>query len=243
MSEAWGEEKRALRIHQAIARDLGTAILSGRHRPGESFEGEIERAEQLEVSRSAYREAIRILIAKGLLESRPKAGTRVTPRERWNLLDPEVLAWMFEGDPDEGFIRDLFELRDIIEPAAAVLAARRRSQAQLQDMAEALEAMRRHKLSTPEGRAADQRFHRAILRSAGNEALQSLASSVGAAVSWTTKFKQRRRGLPRDPVPDHVAVYQAILEKDAERARTAMSKLLRLAQEDMTCASGPEAGG
>jgi len=227
------DEKPALRIHQAIARDLGTAILSGRHKPGETFEGEIERSEQLHVSRTAYREAVRILTAKGLLESRPKTGTRVTPRGRWNLLDPDVLAWMFAGEPDATFVRDLFELRGVIEPAAAAFAAQRRSEAQLQEMADALEGMRRHGLTTPEGRAADQQFHKAILAAAHNEALASLASSVGAAVSWTTKFKQRKHGLPRDPLPDHVAVYQAVQAQDADGARQAMVELLRLALADM----------
>lgn len=237
-----GRNKPALRIHQAIARDLGTAILSRRHKPGEGFEGEIESAEHLRVSRTAYREAVRILIAKGLLESRPKAGTRVTPRERWNLLDPEVLAWMFEGEPDEGFIRDLFELRGVIEPAACVFAARRRSETQLQEMAAALEAMGRHGLATPEGRAADQQFHRAILAAAGNEALRSLASSVGAAVNWTTTFKQRRRALPRDPAPDHARVYEAIAAGDGEGARQAMAELLRLALQDMRLPAPEPAG-
>ena len=227
------EGKSALRIHQTIARDLGTAILSGRHKPGEIFEGEIERAEALHVSRTAYREAVRILTAKGMLESRPKAGTRVTPRARWNMLDPEVLAWMFEGEPDERFIRDLFELRGVIEPAASLFAAQRRTQAHLDEMTEALDAMRRHGLATPEGRNADQRFHKAILSAADNEALGSLASSVGAAVSWTTTFKNRTRRQPRDPLPEHVAVYEAIRDRDAERARATMADLLRLAFADM----------
>jgi DNA-binding FadR family transcriptional regulator len=230
------EEKPALRIHQAIARDLGTAILAGQHKPGETFDGEIERSEQLRVSRTAYREAVRILTAKGLLESRPKTGTRVTPRGRWNLLDPEVLAWMFAGEPDAGFVRDLFELRGVIEPAAAAFAAERRTDAQLQELAAALDGMRLHGLATPEGRAADQQFHKAILAAAHNEALASLASSVGAAVSWTTKFKQRKRALPRDPLPDHVAVYEAVQAGDAERARGAMAELLRLALADMETA-------
>jgi DNA-binding FadR family transcriptional regulator len=228
-------------MHQAIARDLGTAILSGRYKPGASFDGEIESSEQLKVSRSVYREAIRILVAKGLLESRPKAGTRVTPRERWNLLDPDVLAWTFEGEPDERFIRDLFELRGVIEPAAAAFAACRRSEAQIAALSEALANMRRFGLATPEGRAADQAFHRAILAAADNRALHSLASSVGAAVSWTTKFKQRSRELPRDPVPDHEAVYRAILAGDGEQARTAMAELLQLALQDMQLPT-PERG-
>jgi DNA-binding FadR family transcriptional regulator len=228
--------KPTLRIHQTIARDLGTEILAGRYKPGEIFEGEIERAEALRVSRTAYREAVRILTAKGLLESRPKAGTRVTPRARWNMLDPEVLAWMFAGEPDPHFVRDLFELRGVIEPAASAFAARRRTQAQLDEMAEALDSMQQHGLATPEGRSADQRFHKAILSAAHNEALGSLASSVGAAVSWTTTFKQRSRALPRDPLPDHLAVYDAILAQDADRAHTAMAELLRLALSDMEIA-------
>ena len=194
------------------------------------------------MSRTAYREAMRILIAKGLLESRPKAGTRVTPRERWNLLDPEVLAWMFEGEPDERFIRELCELRGVVEPAAAASAARRRSEAQLQRMSEALAAMREHGLATPEGRAADQTFHRVILDAAGNAALRSLASSVGAAVSWTTKVKQRSRQPPRDPLPDHVAVHEAIAAQDAERAHAAMSELLRHALHDIRLPQSPGAG-
>lgn len=225
--------KPALRIHQTIARDLGVAILAGRHKPGETFDGEIEQAEHLGVSRTAYREAVRILTAKGLLESRPKTGTRVTPRDRWNMLDPDVLGWIFAGEPDQSFVRDLFELRGVIEPAASALAARRRTDAHLKELGEAVEGMRRHGLATPEGRAADQQFHKVILTAAGNEPLATLASSVGAAVSWTTTFKQRTRALPRDPLPDHVAVYEAIRAGDASRAHLAMAELLDLALLDM----------
>jgi len=226
----------AERIHQAIARTLGTAILSGRYQPGESLEGEIEQSLALGVSRTPYREAIRILVAKGLLESRPRAGTHVTPRARWNLLDPDVLAWTFSGEPDPAFVRGLFELRGIIEPAAAALAARRRTAPQVAEMHEALDAMKRHGLSTDAGSAADQQFHRALLQATHNEALASLASSVAAAVDWTTRFKQRFQALPRDPYPDHMAVLAAIEASDAEQARQAMDELLRLALDDTSTA-------
>lgn len=229
-------EESALRIHQTIARDLGTAILTGKHQPGDLFEGEIEASERLGVSRTAYREAVRILVAKGVLESRPKAGTRVLPRNRWNVLDPEMLGWMFAGEPDPAFIRDLFELRGVIEPAAAEFAARRRTDEQLAVMEAALAEMGRYGLSTPEGRAADQRFHNMILAATRNDALEALASSVGAAVSWTTKFKHRKKLLPRDPLPDHHAVFQAIAARDTAAARATMSELLRLALADMDIA-------
>lgn len=224
---------KAERIHQAIARNLGTAILSAQFKPGDAFGGEIEQSAALGVSRTAYREAIRILVAKGLLESRPKAGTHVTPRARWNLLDPEVLGWAFSGEPFEGFIPDLFELRGIIEPAAAALAARRRTNQQCLVMEKALDVMALHGLSGSVGQNADQQFHNTILEATQNGPLASLASSVGAAVSWTTRFKQRHQSLPRDPLPEHRAVYEAIRDGDEDRAREAMRQLLRLALDDM----------
>lgn len=229
-------EPGSLRIHQAVARQLGTAILSGELKPGDSIPGEIEQAAALNVSRTPYREAIRILTAKGLLESRPKAGTHVTPRERWNLLDPDVLAWMFTGTPDEAFIRDLFELRGILEPAAAALAAQRRSAEHLSAMEAALTDMMRFGLGVAEGQEADRLFHRILLEASRNQALATLSSSVGAAVQWTTHFKQRATKKPRDPVPEHKAVWAAIARGDAEAASDAMKLLLSLALADMAVA-------
>jgi DNA-binding FadR family transcriptional regulator len=231
---AWRSEPSGkLRIHQALARQLGIAILSGEHAPGDAFGGEIEASEARGVSRTAYREAMRILTAKGLLESRPKAGTHVTPRRRWNLLDPDVLEWMFAGTPDERFIGDLFELRGVIEPAAAEFAAKRRNEHDLARMDAGLAGMREHGLGTAEGQAADQEFHIALLDATRNEALASLATSVAAAVRWTTRFKHERRKLPRDPLPEHEALRDAIAAGHPVRARETMEELLRLALADM----------
>lgn len=220
------------RLRGAVAHYLGTAIVSGRIAPGERLTGEVANAEALDVSRSAYREAVQVLTAKGLVESRPKAGTRVLPRSRWNILDPAVLAWAFSGEPDPDFIRDLFELRAIVEPAAARLAAARRDKADIKAMKEALGRMRRHTLATEEGRAADRDFHGALLEATHNNALMALTASIGAAVNWTTQFKQRSRELPRDPVPDHARVYDAIAAGDADAASDAMRALVDLALAD-----------
>lgn len=224
---------RVLRLHQSVARQLGMAILSGQYVPGDNLGGEIEQSDALRVSRTAYREALRILIAKGLVESRPKAGTHVAPRGRWNLLDPEILAWMFSGEPDEVFVRSLFELRGIIEPAAAELAAERRTDDHLAIMRAALDDMRCFGLATEEGQAADHRFHHAMMEATGNEALSSLAGSVSAAVQWTTHFKQRARGTPRDPLPEHQALYDALAARQPELARRTADKLIALALKDM----------
>jgi DNA-binding FadR family transcriptional regulator len=220
------------RFHGAIVNKLGTAILSGEFAPGDKLSGEVEFSEALDVSRAAFRESIQVLAAKGLVESRPKAGTRVLPRNRWNLLDPDVLGWAFTGEPDMHLIKSLFELRDIIEPSAARLAAERRDKDDLRRMKEALGAMRRYTLSTELGRAADRDFHDALMQATRNDALIVLSASIGAAVSWTTQFKQRARALPRNPIPDHVRVYDAIAAGDPAAASAAMRTLVDLALED-----------
>src|SRR3954468_14112482 len=161
--DEWSETGATKRIHRQIADSLGEAIVSGEHPPGSLLPDEIQASGKLRVSRTAYREAIRILAAKGLVESRPKAGTRVTRRQRWHLLDPDVLGWVFKSEPSESFLRGLFELREILEPRAAALAAERRTPEQLGRMGHALEEMARYGLATPEGRAADQSFHEEIL--------------------------------------------------------------------------------
>jgi len=224
---------RSLRLHQAVAREIGVGILTGRFPPGQGFGGEIEHSQAFKVSRTAYREAMRILVAKGLIESRPKAGTHVTPRAKWNLLDPDLLGWMFSEKPDERFVRDLFELRGIIEPEAAALAAVRRTDRHVEELSAALEEMRTFGLSTPEGQEADRNFHHSMLIAAENEALGALTTTVGSAVQWTTHFKQRVSESPRDPLPEHEAVYAAIRDRDSEGARAAMKELLLLALEDM----------
>lgn len=220
------------RLNGALVHKLGLAILSGQYAPGDILSGEVAFAEELEVSRSAYREAVQVLTAKGLVESRPKAGTRILPRNRWNLLDPDVLAWAFAGEPDIDFVRNLFELRAIVEPAAARLAAERRDRSDLKIMKDALAAMRHHTLATELGRAADRDFHNAILAATRNDALLVLTASIGAAVNWTTQFKQRSRALPRNPIPDHLKVYDAIAAGDGAAASEAMRVLVDLALED-----------
>ncbi|WP_421839052.1 FadR/GntR family transcriptional regulator [Novosphingobium sp.] len=224
---------KSLRLHGSIARDLGTAIVTGKYPPGHVLSGELDFAERNQISRTAYREAIRILAAKGLVESRPKAGTRITDPSRWHILDPDVLAWTFAGEPSVTAIHDLFELRMIIEPAAAELAAKRRNGGQLAQMGHALEEMAKHTLASPLGQAADQAFHTTLLKATGNAALIALASTISAAVRWTTIYKQRKRKLPRDPLPDHRVLFDAVANGDGPGARTAMHRLIELALADI----------
>lgn len=232
--------RKSLRLHGTIARDLGVLIVSGRYRAGHVLDGEVEASEQRKVSRTAYREALRILAAKGLVHSRPRVGTRVSPLENWHLLDPDVLSWAFSGEPEPEVLHGLFELRTIVEPAAAALAATRRNQKHLDSMRRALDAMTLHTLNVEEGRIADKEFHAALLRATANPFIVSLTNGVTAAVNALTEFKQRIAPLKRDPAPDHWRVYDAIAAKDAEAARVAMTELIRLAIMDTPIKQRPK---
>lgn len=228
--------KRGHPAHVTLARELGIQIATGRSAPGTVLSGEIELAEHFHLSRSVIREALRMLAAKGLIESRPKAGTRVRDRAHWNLLDPELLGWMFEGAPPLPFVRNLFDLRMIVEPAAAEAAAVKRTARQLARMGHALEEMALHGLSSEAGRAADQLFHTVILEATDNELLVSLSASIAAAVRWTTFFKYRESRQPRDPMPEHRALFEAIVAGDPAAARAATITLVSQAQRDTEAA-------
>ena len=223
-----------LRIHGVIARDLGIGIVSGRYQPGDVLKNEIEASEELNVSRTSYREAVRILGAKGLVHSRPKVGTQVSAPVDWHLLDPDVLSWIFESDPNEGLLDALFELRKIVEPEAAALAAARRTQDHLDRMHAALEDMALHSLTTEAGRIADHEFHSILLHASGNAFLSSLTSGIAAAITWTTVFKHRKDRLSHDPMPEHRRVYDAIAAGDPKAAQQAMLLLLDLALAEIT---------
>ena len=221
-----------LRIPGRIAAEIGSDIVSGRLLPGTILETEVEASSGRNVSRSAYREAVGKLVAKGLVESRQKVGTRVTEATQWHLLDPDVLGWMFSSEPRRDLLAYLFELRKMVEPEAAALAATRRRTQELHAMARALKIMTEETLHTERGRAADHDFHASLLAASGNPFLISLSTSVTAAVTWSTKFKDRTHRLKRNAIPDHVRVYDAIAAGDAKAARKAMTRLIELALSD-----------
>ena len=228
-----GTSERKLRVNGILARNLGMAIVSGKLRSGQVLDGEVEASARYKVSRNTYRESLRILVAKGLISSQTRTGTRVTETTEWHLLDPDVLSWMFSGHPRQELIHGVFELRSVVEPAAAEMAALRRGQHHLAAMRSALEDMAHYTLEQPEGRNADKAFHAALLAGTCNPFMVSLTNGVTAAVDALTQYKLRLNRITRDPVPDHWRVFDAVAAKDADAARTAMLKLIRLAILDM----------
>lgn len=216
----------AERLFDQVVEKLALGILTGRYPPGDVLPNETALADEVTVSRSAYREALKFLSSKGLIEAKPKTGTRVRPPVDWNLLDPDILRWSLHAGPNMDFARDLFELRRTIEPEATRLAALRRSDEDLRSIEDALLRMETLKPLSAGSISADLQFHERIFVASGNRALACLKSVVGPTILWSQNVK--RVIGPQEFVAslaDHRRIYEAIAARDGELA-AAQSVLL-----------------
>ena len=229
------------RLSDTIARQLGMDIVCGLYAVGEALPTEVTLAAQWHVSRTAVREGLAILIDKGLVETRKKAGTLVTPRSRWLVLDPLVLFWMRLADPDESFIRSLFELRLTIEPQATGLAARRRTDQDLIQLQKAFDIMSDDRRTEEMARRAEIQFHRTIIQAAHNPLLLRLVDSIEAAVFWANSRKTKRNISVRASLNEHSMILDAIHRQDDARARWLTEVLVRSTIELASAGSAPTA--
>jgi DNA-binding FadR family transcriptional regulator len=177
------------------------------------------------------REAMKVLAAKGLVDSRQKRGTFVRPREDWSLLDADVIRWQFEGRGRRPFLDQLAEVRAIVEPAGARLAALRRTDDDLQVLAAALEAMAKASDDGLSMVEADLAFHRALLAATHNELLTRMEMVIEAGLAERDRLVHS--GRAEDPLPSHRAVLDAVEAGDPGRAEEAMVALLAQAQRDV----------
>src|SRR4029453_10155921 len=128
-------------LHGEVVHLIGLQIMSGELKPGDPLPPEDELTSNLAVSRTVLREAVRVLAAKGLVDARPKIGTRVRARADWNILDPDVLSWRAEASNDSRLYEETTEVRLAIEPLAARLAATRATEDEITGITEAYTAM------------------------------------------------------------------------------------------------------
>ncbi len=212
--------------HGQLVETLGHAVLGGVYPAGELLPNEEVLCRTLDVSRTALREAIKVLAAKGLLESRSRVGTWVRPEAGWNMLDPDVLSWRCATGPDAQFLRHLTEMREIVEPAAAALAARSRSPEQLAALEQAFQAMEAAK-DVGEWVVADLAFHSAILQATNNPLLVPLVAIIGSALESLLGISARKAGGFNDALPDHRKVLDAVRAGDPQRALHRMAVMLQ----------------
>ena len=110
-------------LSYVLAEKLAQLILAGKYAPGSILPSEMELGDQFGVSRTAVREAVKTLTAKGMVLPRPRIGTRVMPQGNWNFLDQELLTWWMTEDNFNQVVDHFLVMRSSLEPQACLLAA------------------------------------------------------------------------------------------------------------------------
>ena len=220
-------------VHGGTVDLLGEAIVTGRYPVGSSLPPEPLLCDELGVSRTVIREAVKSLIAKGLLVTGPKVGTRVLAEEQWNWFDPDVVAWQSKAGLSRQILRDLQELRRLVEPAAVRLAAERASAADIAEIEAAYAGM---KLSIEEGGdyvGSDLRFHQGLLRAAHNRMVAQMSKALGALLRTSFEISTSRPDGPASSLPLHRAVLDAVIERSPIKAEIASRLLIDGARKDI----------
>ncbi|WP_377590208.1 FadR/GntR family transcriptional regulator [Pseudochelatococcus lubricantis] len=229
-------------LHASLLNQLGQRILRGELQPGAPLPNVEDWSAAHNVSRTVMREVIRVLAGKGMVESRPRTGTRVRPRSEWNFLDPDILAWRYGSTVDIADARALFELRRAIEPAAGELAAQRASAAQIAELKEHFALMEQYADDGERFAEPDLAFHQLILRMTGNELIGSLGTLTKAAVIISFHLSNANPYGQRPSLPLHRRVIDCIEARDSKGVREALLELLDNAEADVERGLGARSG-
>lgn len=220
-------------LHRQTLHRLGEAIVAGHYTSERAIPPEPLLCAQLGVSRTVLREAVKSLVAKGLLSTGPKVGTRVLHHEQWNWLDPDVLEWQFRVGLSLEFLHSVSELRRVVEPASVRLAAQRISAEQLAEIEQAFARMQQAVASGLDDLSDDLRFHHLVLKASGNRLLLQMSKLLRALMRTGFELLGRRLAVPNSTLPWHAEVLQALQARDPERAHQAMLALIDAVEEDL----------
>jgi DNA-binding FadR family transcriptional regulator len=223
--------KQRKSMHGRIVQELGMQIVSGAFAPGQRLPAEPTLCEAYGVSRPVLREATRVLVAKGLVVSKPRVGSVVRPRDEWHMLDPDVLVWTISHLPEGEFFRSLMTVRQVIEPAAAALAAISATDEDIARIGAAYERMESAKTAR-ELLVPDLEFHRAIMTATHNDMLAYIGNMLSLALSESIKLTSRHPNTHALSLPRHKAIFTAIANRDALAARQASVVQLDNARAD-----------
>ncbi|MGW0082332.1 FadR/GntR family transcriptional regulator [Streptomyces sp. NPDC003393] len=226
-------------MHERVVDELGRRIVGGVWGPEDSLPVEDLLATEIGVSRGVLREAVKALVAKGMLHVRPRTGTRVLPPEHWNHLDRDVLRWKQAGDAT-ALLRDTSELRRIVEPEAARLAAHRAGPDDVRALYDALAAM--EAAAAEPGRSgyveADIAFHRALLDAGGNRLLGSLGRAIDIALEHSFLVSTQTPGAVEASLPGHRAIVEAVVANDPAAAAAAVLAVVEAAEKEIAQSPG-----
>jgi len=209
-----------------VARELGRRIVAGAFESGTLLDDENALTKRYQVSKVVVRDAVKILVGKGLLEVRRGIGTRVQPRNNWKLLDDDVLAWHLSAPPNMDFLCQLMDIRLAFEPKAARWAAERATSDDIKEIEAACSRMEDEQAAGEDFIIADAMFHRSVLRAAHNEFLTAMEGIIYTALLVSLRLTNREPDENKESVPFHRDVYEAIAAHDGKLAEELAEKLL-----------------
>lgn len=207
-------------MHARIVHELGMRIVSGRFKPDEKLPLESSLCEEYQVSRPVLREATKVLVAKGLVYSKPRVGTVVRPRSEWHLLDPDVLYWLVQSTPQSEFFNTLAGVRRILEPEIAAMAATTATEQDIAAIEDAYQRMEKAQ-TRQEMLQPDIDFHRAIAEATHNDLLAYMCNMLSLPLRESITVTNLRPNTQALSLPRHKAILTAIKNRDALGARHA----------------------
>ncbi|MFO1149954.1 MAG: FadR/GntR family transcriptional regulator [Alsobacter sp.] len=222
------------RLHDQIVAAIGSRIVGGDFSGTGALPTEAILAAELGVSRNALREAVKVLASKGLVEVRPKTGTRIRPLAEWNLLDRDVLEWHAHSDLRLTRAFELVEFRLIAEPRAASLAAKRATHEEIRAIevaCDGLEACVTSPALIPE---RDIVFHRSIYLASHNAVLNHLGSLTASLMQIQVLLTTREPGSFERGLPLHRALTNAIKSRMADEAEHISRQLVQMPYDDLS---------
>jgi DNA-binding FadR family transcriptional regulator len=220
-------------LHIEVASRIGSLIAQEKLLPGSTLPNETLLGAEFGVSRTALREAIKVLASKGLVDVRRKTGTRVNSHANWNMLDPEVLSWIFSGEGVSARLFDLIQVRMLIEPPASRMAANKANIEDLKDIRTNLERMEASTGNLRSSVEADLAFHMAILEGTHNAFMRPFGALIEATLRGSFRLTSSDADLYRLTLPLHRRILEALEEHDGDKAERAMKILLTQTQHDI----------
>ncbi|GLX86086.1 GntR family transcriptional regulator [Thalassotalea loyana] len=205
-------------LTQQLVHELGKQIMQGSYKVGDSLPSEADLCTQFNISRTATREAVKMLTAKGLISSRPRQGIKVVDSKHWNLFDVDVLNWILLGKPDLYLLRHFLQLRLAIEPEAAFLAAQYATDADLQAIENALVRMKDATSGMDDTHEADIEFHQSVLSASNNPFFIQLKNFITTALKVNIRFTNRLIAVTMDEYQAHRDIFEHIKNKEAQAA-------------------------
>lgn len=227
-------------VHTRLADQIGLSIVRGDFKPGQALPSEMRLCEMMKVSRTAVRDALRVLSGKGMVQARPKSGTRVRNVELWNHLDPDVLRWQLAITDLDDYLRKLFQLRFAVEPAAASLAALFATPDDAKRIRAAFDAM----AAAETDRVfvdSDIEFHKSIYRATQNQFFWPIAQLFEFALRESFRISSPG-GHRKRAIAEHRSLMKAILERSPRKAHAAALLLLGNSAKDVASMTGAARG-